>query len=183
MHFGNWQRFIVPMAHVILMKTLRLLMVLLLLAVATVPAQAFTANNLDIAVRENGDAAITFTYQLNWFEYFVVFLRIADPATQLQNALESNLGRPVVVHSVSPGMLSMDVEGFASVQPGAQGITYVTPPLDFTAAARYLKQQWFSGMVSADFSPEVSTVRFPDGFAQPFYNQDYIPSVTHTVSR
>lgn len=171
------------MPHVILMKKLALLVALILLAAATVPAQAFTANTLDMSVRENGDAAITFTYQLNWFEYFVVFLRIADPATQLQRGLESNLGRTVVVNSVSPGMLSMDVEGFASVQEGALNVTYTTPPMDFTAAQRYLNQQWFSGMVSADFSPSVTTIRFPDGYNQPFYNQDAIPAVTHTVSR
>jgi hypothetical protein len=165
------------------MKKLILLVLLVLLAVATVPAQAFTANNLDITVRDNGDAAITFTYQLNWFEYVVVFLRIADPATQLQNALESNLGRTVVVNSVSPGMLTMEVEGFASVQEGAPGVTYGTPSLNFTAAERYLKQQWFSGLVSADFSPAVTNIRFPDGFVQQFYNQDTIPAVTHTVSR
>ena len=181
--FAGWQRFIVPLPHVLHMKKLILLLLLVLLAVTAVPAQAFTANTLDISVRENGDAAITFTYQLNWFEYVVVFLRITDPAAQLQNALESNLGRPVVVNSVSPGMLSLDVDGFASVQEGAPGVTYSTPSLDFTAAAGYLKQQWFSGMVSADFSPSVSTVRFPDGFAQEFYNQEYIPSITHTVSR
>lgn len=169
------------MPHVILMKKLVLLALLVMFAVATVPAQAFTADTLDITVQENGDAAITFTYQLNWFEYIVVYLRIADPATQLQNALESNLGRTVVVHSVSPGMLSLDVEGFASVQEDAPGMTYSTPTLSFTAAQRYLQQQWFSGLVSADFSPAATTIRFPDGYTQQFYDQDTIPAVTHTI--
>jgi len=165
------------------MKKLVLLVVLVMLAVATVPAQAFTADTLDITVQENGDAAITFTYQLNWFEYVVIFLRIADPAAQLQKMLQADLGRSVVVNSVSPGMISLDVQGFATLQENEPGTTYTTPALSFTAAERYLKQQWFSGMVSADFSPSVSTIRFPDGYYQQFYNQDYIPAVTHTVSR
>lgn len=176
------QRFIVPIPYLSLMKKWVILAVLGVLAIACVPAQAFTADTLDIAVRENGDATITFAYQLNWFEYIVIYLRIADPAAQLRDVLESNLGRTVVVHSVSPGMLSLDVEGFASVQDGTPGLTYTTPVLQFTAAEQYLKQQWFSGLVSADFSPSISTIRFPDGFSQQFLNQDTIPAITHTVT-
>jgi hypothetical protein len=175
--------FIIPFRDVIHMKKLVVLGVLVLLAIAAVPAQAFSADTLNITVQENGDATITFDYQLNWFEYVVIFLQIADPATQIQTALGSETGRTVVVHSVSPGRVSLDVKEFASLQGNDTGTTYLTPALPFTTAEQYLKGQWFSALVSADFSPAVTTVRFPDGYTQQFNNQDYIPAITHTVSR
>jgi hypothetical protein len=80
-------------------------------------------------------------------------------------------------------MLSLNVEGFASLQESDTGTTYTTPALSFAAARSFLQQQWFSGLVSADFSPAVTTIRFPDGYTRQFSNQEYIPAVTHTVSR
>jgi hypothetical protein len=156
---------------------------LLLLVALSVPVQAFTADRLDISVRENGDANITFDYTLNWLEYLAVFLHVADPAVELQKALQSNTYATVTVNSVSPRVVSLDVQKFAVVQDEANGTTLTTPAVSFAEAERVLQQYWFSNMISPDFSPAITVIHFPDGYSQTFYDQITIPSVSHTTGQ
>ncbi|MDD1718825.1 MAG: hypothetical protein LUQ25_02080 [Methanoregulaceae archaeon] len=158
-------------------------LVAVLALILTIPhAGAFTADTLDISVGQGGDSSITFRYNLNWIEYFVVYLKIADPADQIRDLLEQEFRRPVEVDSVTPESVSIRVHQFAAVRTTGEGTTYTTPPLSFAAAEEVLRRQWFAALVSPDFSPRITTVQFPDGYTQRFDNQISIPAVTHTVA-
>jgi hypothetical protein len=146
------------------------------------PVHAFTAKNLDIAIQPDTSADITFTYELSWYENIAVFARIADPATELKKALTSQFDKPVDVVSVSGSSVEVRVQNFAARKVTGDSVTLKTPSLSFQNAENALKQYWFAPLISPDFSPDVTTVSFPDGYAEKFYNQVSIPAVSHVLS-
>jgi hypothetical protein len=146
------------------------------------PAQAFTAKTLDIAVQQNTDAVITFDYDLSWFENMAVFLRIADPGLELKKALEGNYKKPVVVTKADGRGSQVIVQGFASVKENNGTVTMKTPTLSFAEAESVLNQYWFAPLINPDFSPAVTRVRFPDGYAEEFANQLSIPAIQHRMN-
>ena len=155
---------------------------LLVLALIVVcPVQAFTAKNLVIEVNDTADAIITFDYELSWIENVAVFVRIADPGTELKKALESNFNAPVEVLEAGSGRSQFYVQGFASEKIRDGNVTLTTPALSFREAENVLKQYWFAPLINPDFSPEVTRIVFSDGFEQTFSNQDRIPGVSHSL--
>jgi hypothetical protein len=56
-----------------------------------------------------------------------------------------------------------------------------TPALSFGEAEKILNQYWFARFITPDFSPELTTVRFPDGYRETFSNQISIPAIVHTM--
>jgi hypothetical protein len=159
-----------------------ILLLLVALWFAANPAQAFEAKNLDITVQQNADAVITFDYELSWVENIAVFMHITDPGAELQKALESNYKKPVTVTVADGGRSQFMVEGFASVHERNGTVLMRTPALSFVEAEKVLNQYWFAPFITPDFSPEVTTVRFPDGYVADFSNQISIPAIDHTLS-
>jgi hypothetical protein len=148
---------------------------------AVSPVHAFTAKTLDIAVQENTDAVIAFDYELSWFENIAVFMRIADPGTELKEALESSYGKPVLVVKTDGGESQFMVQGFASKEERGGKVTLITPALSFVDAEEILNRYWFAPLISPDFSPAVTRVNFPDDYTEEFYNQISIPAIRHTL--
>jgi len=148
---------------------------------AVSPVHAFTAKTLDITVQENTDAVIAFDYGLSWFENIAVFMRIADPGTELKKALESSYGKPVLVTKSNGGESEFMVQGFASKEERGGTVTLITPALSFADAEKILNQYWFAPLISPDFSPAVTRVNFPDDYTEEFYNQISIPALRHTL--
>ena len=148
---------------------------------AVTPVHAFTAKTLDITVQENTDAVIAFDYELSWFENIAVFMRITDPGTELQKALESSYGKPVLVTKTDGGESRFIVQGYATKIEHDGNVTLVTPALSFAKAEKILNQYWFAPLISPDFSPEVTRVNFPDDYTEEFYNQISIPALRHTL--
>lgn len=163
-------------------KTAVLLAALLLLSTVAYPALAFQADSLTISLDQDGNANVAFTYHLSWVEYFAVFLRIADPGTEIRQALEDNLHKPVTVQSAGTDSTYLTVEGFATVEKSDGNITLDTPALSFEAAQKVLESYWFASLISPDFSPTVTKVQFPDGYEETFSDAISIPAVTHTYS-
>jgi len=159
-----------------------ILAIFCLFSVMVAPTSAFTAESLLISVSENGDAMVTFSYSLGWTEKIAVFFEIADPATELKHALESNSGKEVSVHELNPDFASFLVHGYAQINTGDGEVTYTTPALSFARAAAILSGYWFGPLISVDLSPEVTTVIFPDRYEEKFLNKIEIPSVSHTLS-
>jgi len=148
---------------------------------AVSPVHAFTAKTLDITVQENTDAVIIFDYELSWFENIAVFMRIADPGTELKKALESSYGKPVLVTKTNGGESGFMVQGFASIEERDGTVALITPALSFVDAEKILNQYWFAPLISPDFSPAVTRVNFPDQYTEEFYNQISIPVIRHPL--
>ncbi len=159
----------------------RLLAVVTLLGVAAAPAMAFTADQLDIRVQNNGDAEITFGYTLSWIEYIAVYLHIADPGKELKSALEPNLHRPVTIGNVNTRETDLEISRFAVISTYNGTTTVVTPALSFSEAEKILNGYWFAPLVRPDFSPATTTVTFPDGYTRTFGETESIPPVVHVL--
>jgi hypothetical protein len=162
-------------------KFILLLAALGIMALAIMPAQAFTMQALTITVAQNGDAQIDMQYDLSFLEQTAVFFKIADPAAELKSAFESG-GETVTVTSATSSSSSITVPSFADVAKTGSGKTIVTPSLSFEKAEKVLNSYWFAPLISPDFSPAVTTVVFPDGYKAVYYNVISIPSVSHKIT-
>jgi len=147
------------------------------------PVSGFTADSLDIAVLENGDGEVTFTYRLSWFEHIAVFFNIADPADELKYALEGYSHRRVDVSEVSAGSASFYVQGFATLEESDTAIWYATPPLSFRNAETMLNECWFAPLVTPDFSPATTRIVFPDGYEERLVGAPEVPRLVHIIAQ
>jgi hypothetical protein len=157
-----------------------ILVTTLLLCVLVCPALAFQADTLTISLDQGGNASVEFTYHLTWLEYFAVFLKIRDPASEIQQALGDNLHTNATVESAGTDSVRLNVEQIARVQRSEGNVTMTMPGISFAAAQKVLESYWFAPLIQPDFSPAVTTVRFPDGYERSFNESLSIPSITHT---
>ena len=155
----------------------------IILILFILPVQAFTADSLDISVQNSGDADIQFDYTPNWIEHIAVYLRIANPADELSRAFENNLHLPVRVEQVNSDPIRVSVSNFAKRSVDKNGVTTLTTPaLSFEETEMVLQQYWFAPLINPDFSPSITTVTYPDGYQEKFYNISNIPKTTHPLS-
>lgn len=144
-----------------------------------IPAQAFTANSLDITVQKNGDAIAVFRFTLEGI------IENSIP----QSVLEEELKKGLTTSSDPPELQSMDQSGatllmkkFADTYDVPTGTEYITSTMDFKKAEIALQNSALSSVVSADFSPETISLTFPDSYQREFSNVDVLPAVSHTVT-
>ena len=148
---------------------------------AVMPAQAFTAKELTITLSQNGDAQVHMHYDLSWPEQVAVFLKIADPATELKNGLQNELDKPVTVLGVTSSSADVIIPSFAYVSQAGDYQAFVTPAFTFTHVQEAVNRYWFAKMISPNFTPQVTTIVFPDGFNATFENRVTIPTVAHRL--
>jgi hypothetical protein len=144
-----------------------------------IPAQAFTANSLDITVQKNGDAIAVFRFTLEGI------IENSIP----QSVLEEELKKGLTTSAEPPELLSMDQSGatllmkkFADTYDVPTGTEYITSTMDFKKAESALQNSALSSVVSADFSPDSISLTFPDSYQRGFSNVDVLPAVSHTVT-
>jgi hypothetical protein len=154
---------------------------LCLIAFAAMPVQAFTVKSLTMNIAPNGDAQFDIRYDLTLFEEGAIFFRISDPAAELKKAFDTNSQKPVTVTRATGSSAQIIVPSFASVVTDESGTTLITPSVSFERAQKVLDQYWFAPLISPDFSPEISTIIFPDGYKVSFDNTLVIPSFPHRL--
>jgi hypothetical protein len=157
---------------------------LVLMAIAVMPASAFTMKSLTLNIAENGDAQVEMNYDLSLLEQTAVFFRIADPASQLKSAFDAGGFQQVAVQEATGSSARMTIPFLATVsRTNGKTPILTTPSLSFEHAQAVLNGYWFAPLVSPDFSPGVTTIAFPDGYKAVYYDQITIPSVTRQLSR
>jgi len=156
--------------------------VLCVVCLAVMPAQAFTAKTLTITLDQNGNAQADMQYDLSLAEQAAIFFHAADPAKLLQNALQENLNRPVMVQKADLSSADVSIGSFATVTTNAGTTTMTTPSFSFAAAQNAVKNQWYAPLISADFAPQTTIITFPDGYQSTYSSQISIPSVTHQIA-
>ena len=156
---------------------------LCLMAFAVMPAQAFTAKTLTITLSPNGDAKASLQYDLSWAEQAAVFFRIANPTTELENGLENELGKPVTVTSVTSGSADVLIPSFAYVSQSGDSGSLVTPSFSFANVQAAVNKYWFAKFISPNFTPQMTTIVFPDGFTVRYYSKTTIPTVAHRLAK
>jgi hypothetical protein len=143
-----------------------------------IPAQAFTANSLDIIVDENGDAIATFSFTLQGF------VENAIPQSVLEEKLIGGLATssdPPVLKSMDKSRAVLLMKKFADISDVPTGTNYLTATMDFKKAEIALENSGLSSVVSADFSPEKITLTFPDSYKKEYSNVDVLPAVSHII--
>jgi hypothetical protein len=142
------------------------------------PVNAFTADSLSITVAKNGDATAAFTYTLDGV------IENAIPESILQEQLVKGLetsSDPPQVLSFSKSEADLYLKNFAMVTDVPTGTEYQTASMDFKKAQIALQNSAVSTVISADFSPKVTTVTFPDGYSRQLTSSSVLPSLDHTV--
>jgi hypothetical protein len=142
------------------------------------PVGAFTADSLSITVAKNGDATAAFTYSLDGV------IENAIPESMLQEQLVKGLATssdPPEVLSFSKSEADLYLKNFATVTEVPTGTEYQTAPMDFKKAQIALQNSAVSTVISADFSPKITTVTFPDGYSRQLTSSSVLPSLDHTV--
>ena len=142
------------------------------------PVQAFTADSLSITVAKNGDATAAFTYTLDGV------IENAIPESILQEQMVKGLATssdPPEVLSFSKSEADLYLKNFAIVTEVPTGTEYQTASMDFKKAQIALQNSAVSTVISADFSPKVTTVTFPDGYSRQLTASSVLPSLDHTV--
>jgi hypothetical protein len=157
------------------------LVALLILALVAVPVSAFTAKQLDITVKENGDADIGFNYQLTWAENFAYSL-IPNREQFVQSALRSKFpSNEVDAIHLATDRTDLTVKGFAIVSTSSgypASRMYRTPAVSFMAAGDLLDNYpWIARFITPDFSPEVTVVKFPGGHQYTYNDASEIPAI------
>jgi hypothetical protein len=155
--------------------------VLLFLFALILPVSAFQMTYVEVNVGGEGDAAVQVDYSLTWVEYVGAFVGIANPARELAKALEEYSGTTVNVTAVSAESAGFHVERFARISTADGKRVYTTPALTFSDAERKLQSYWFAPLISPDLSPELTVIRFPDGYVETFQDEASIPSLSHQV--
>jgi len=155
---------------------------ILIIVLAAMPASAFTAKTLTVTLSGNGDAQVEMQYDLSFVEQAAIFFHAANPAATLQNALSENLGLPVTVVSADMSSAEVIIPSFASVTQSGGSATMTTPAFSFANAQQDVRNEWYGFLISADFTPQTTTITFPDGYQAGFNNQISIPSVSHTLA-
>ena len=164
------------------MKTTTLCICILIAFFIISPVQAITAKSLDILIQDNKDAVITFDYELGFIENAAVFANVADPGAELKSALESNTGKQVDVIQVTDNRFKATVHNFATYQSVSENeIRMGTHELSFSRAETILNQYWFAPLITIDFSPEVTSIVYPDGYTEKYLNFITIPATSHSM--
>jgi len=159
------------------------LVALLVLALISMPATAFTAKKVVITINNDGDANINFNYQLTWMESFV-YSFIPNKEQIVQSALEGNFpSKEVDSIQVSRTSTDLIVRDFAKVTTSGGTTTFKTPTVSFTMAQDLLNNYpRIARAITPDFSPEETIVKFPgSGDTYTYINVDGIPQITYTI--
>ncbi|MFA5237105.1 MAG: PEGA domain-containing protein [Methanoregula sp.] len=152
------------------------LICLLLLLIG--PVQAFTADSLSITVAKNGDATATFKFTLDGV------IENAIPESMLQEQMVKGLATssdPPEVLSFDKTGASLYLKNFAVTNDVPTGTEYQTASMDFKKAQIALESSAVSTVISADFSPKITTVTFPDGYSRQLTDSSVLPTLKHTV--
>lgn len=163
-------------------SSLLILGCLLIVLLAVMPVQAFTAKTLTITLNNNGDAEAVMQYDLSFIEQAAIYVHVTNPGTDLQNALQGNLNRPVTVVSADTSSADVIISSFASTAQSGKATTITTPSFSFANAQKDIQNQWYASLISGNFAPQTTTIVFPDGYQATYYNQIDIPSVSHAIS-
>ena len=155
---------------------------LLLLAVllASSPAAALHPTYLDIAVGRGGNATVTFEYSLPPVEQFLAWVGAVRPDRDLELIFNATTGGGVETLSAGDGVTLFSVEDFAAVSGDEAGTTYRTPDLNLSWAREGYENSVLAPLLDPDFSPDMTVIRFPDGYSVTYHGELLIPATVHS---
>lgn len=158
---------------------LNVCLLIICLSLITAPAAAFTAESLTITVDKTGNATAEFRFTLEGF------VENAIPESVLEEELRSGLStsdEPPDVIAFDKSAATLLMKRFALVSDTDTGTEYITGYMNFSKAEEALKSSAVSSVISADFTPQKTTVIFPDGYKQEYTDSAVLPSIRHTVT-
>lgn len=152
--------------------------VVLCILLAVSPGAAFTAESLTITVKTDGDARAEFDYTLEGL------IENAIPESMLEEELVKGLStsdEPPEVIAFDKSGATLLLKNFAQLSDTSTGTEYLTASMDFSKAEIALQDSAVSSVITADFTPQITTVIFPDGYNKVFTDSSTLPSIRHVV--
>ncbi len=159
-----------------------LLLLIVSLATVAMPASALTITSYDAVIQDDGNAILTFNYEMTLVEYLGYYLNIANPGKIIKEEYDKHANMPGDVISSDSKGTSFKVYGYAAVSNDENGKTITTPSQSFQKAEAVLMEHPVAKLTTFDLSPDITRVIFPDGYTENFYNELSIPSITHVIS-
>lgn len=157
------------------------LLLILLVSVIAIPAQAFTLNSFSVDVQENGDCIADFDYTMSFLELIGYYTNIASAPGIIKDELDKATSGQVDLISANEKTASFKVYDYAKISESNGATTYTIPSLNLTKAEEVIKNHWVSQLTSFDLSPDEVSIVFPDGYIKTYYNEGNIPQTVHTV--
>jgi len=163
------------------MKRLRMVSLLLVLGIlCSTPAAALHARYLDIVVSRDGNATVTFEYNLSFIEQVLAFFGAVNPDRDLERIFAATTGGKVETLSADTGVTTFSVTGFANITKDSPESIYETRPVNLSWGQAGYESSILAPFLEPDFSPDVTVIRFPDAYSRTFRDQFLIPNVTHS---
>ena len=153
------------------------------LAAVAMPASALTLTSYTAEIQDDGNAILTFNYDMTFVEYVGYYLNIANPGKLIKEEYDKHANMPGEVLSTDSKGTCFKVYGYASVSDDVNGKTITTPSQSFQKAETILKEHPVANLTTFDLSPDITRVVFSDGYCENFYNELSIPSITHVIRR
>jgi hypothetical protein len=148
---------------------------LIALALVVVPAQAFSASHIDYSISPNGDASVTADYELTFLEKIALSTDFAKG--EFETALKNEYGDDVKILSITESNTQFLIPGFADIRDG----NLITPCLNFGNIKDRVEKYWFMKYLSVDYTPTLTTVRFPNGETHSYNDELFVPSLSSKI--
>lgn len=157
----------------------KILIGLIILGISIPCGSAFVLDSVTFKIDEAGNADATVNYQLQG----IVESAIPDAMLQseLQKGLTTDPANPPTLTSFSRSEIVLMMPKYASKTESGSATTYATNALNFSKAEVALKNSALNYLISADFTPSVVKIEFPDGYTETLNDVGYLPSITHSI--
>jgi len=163
------------------MHRVRVFTLLLVLGfLAATPAAALHARYLDIVVDRNGDATVTFEYNLSFVEGFLSLLGAINPSRDIERIFAASTGQNTTTLSTADGSTTFGVRGFATVVENDPSLTFATVPVNLSWGQAGYESSVIAPLLDPDFSPDSTVIRFPDAWSVTFHDLFLVPTVNHS---
>ncbi len=142
-------------------------------------ANALEIDLLEISVNSDGSAQVDAYYTLNEQEktQYDLITRLINPISAGNEQMGRLLHKTVQFQSITPEYTGLYIERYASLK----GQVLTTPKIMFenTISLGGKNMVWLFQRFNISPIPHNTTIIFPDGYSESFFDSSVIPSISH----
>lgn len=142
-------------------------------------ANALEINSLEISVDSDGSAQVNAYYSLNEQEktQYDLITHFINPISTGNEQMGNLLHKKVRFQSITPEYTGLHIERYASLK----GQVLTTPKIMFenTISLGGKNMVWIFQRFNISPIPHNTTIIFPDGYSESFFDSSIIPSIAH----
>lgn len=136
---------------------------------------------MNITVNSDNSCTVYMQYHLETSEklQYALITILVDPSIIGKQELEKLMQKPVTITSITAESAIFTISDLINQNGG----DFVTPSFEYLPAESLVDKnlQWIVQKFKINFIPQVTTITFPDGYQERFYDSKKIPSLRHQV--